>query len=516
MTDLAARAGAIARRPWFPAALLALPFLGFAWRWRRFVLDDAWITFRFARNVADGHGARWNIDGDAVEGFTSMLWMLLQVPPHLMGVPIAPWAQALGLAAAMATVAIIVGVGIRSETQPLLYLGAAASMAWSPAFAFLAIQGMETPLAGLMLTLIAVAAYQVQQGNGLAWRWLAVSTFAAILTRPDSLFFVAPVYAFLLGANGDRWRRAMPSLAIAGLAGMTYMAARRAYFGHWFPNPFYVKQEAGLSWGGLWDVVSFAQVIAIPLAFLTLVAYRRDAPKLRLQAPIFAGIFGLLVYGLFMDPVQGQVWRFRAPLWPVMAVVIAMSGSRISFRPSAVLGWSVALVVVAVPFHYGISHAAYYDGLTEDRIAMGQALAPFGAEGMKMYTTESGALPYWSGWHSVDDLGLTDEWLAHGGSKSERLQSLDPDLIMLKMAVSGGPLSRQYPEVMAYADADYVLVGIVAKVGHASTGHVYLAKSGAGALAQSVASVEQEYPADLVMFCPLLVVDGLSDARCAT
>ena len=56
--------------------LCGLLFTGLWLSYRDFWLDDAFITFRYARNVAAGLGAVFN-PGEAVEGYTSFLWMLI-------------------------------------------------------------------------------------------------------------------------------------------------------------------------------------------------------------------------------------------------------------------------------------------------------------------------------------------------------------------------------------------------------------------------------------------------------
>src|SRR5512138_2794050 len=40
-------------------------------------IDDANIYFVYARNVANGHGFVYNVGGERVEGFTSLLWTLV-------------------------------------------------------------------------------------------------------------------------------------------------------------------------------------------------------------------------------------------------------------------------------------------------------------------------------------------------------------------------------------------------------------------------------------------------------
>ena len=56
---------------------------------RYFVLfDDAMISMRYAKNLADGNGLVWNPGEDPVEGFTNPLWVIFMAVFHLL--PISP------------------------------------------------------------------------------------------------------------------------------------------------------------------------------------------------------------------------------------------------------------------------------------------------------------------------------------------------------------------------------------------------------------------------------------------
>ena len=55
--------------------LLALSYV-FYFRW---VAEDAYISFRYARNLVEGHGLVFNV-GEKVEGYTNFLWTLLLAP----------------------------------------------------------------------------------------------------------------------------------------------------------------------------------------------------------------------------------------------------------------------------------------------------------------------------------------------------------------------------------------------------------------------------------------------------
>ena len=51
-------------------------------------LDDAYITYRYAANVIDGHGPVFNPGTEPVEGFSSPLWLLLlSLGALILGIP---------------------------------------------------------------------------------------------------------------------------------------------------------------------------------------------------------------------------------------------------------------------------------------------------------------------------------------------------------------------------------------------------------------------------------------------
>src|SRR5258708_6559238 len=51
------------------------------------LFDDAMISMRYARNLADGHGLIWNAGQAPVEGYTNFLWTLWMALLHLFGAP---------------------------------------------------------------------------------------------------------------------------------------------------------------------------------------------------------------------------------------------------------------------------------------------------------------------------------------------------------------------------------------------------------------------------------------------
>ena len=52
-------------------------FITNAYRFINMFQDDAFITYRFSEHLASGSGLVWNLGGERVEGFTSLLHVLL-------------------------------------------------------------------------------------------------------------------------------------------------------------------------------------------------------------------------------------------------------------------------------------------------------------------------------------------------------------------------------------------------------------------------------------------------------
>src|ERR1700712_312563 len=70
-----------------------------------FLADDALISLRYATRLCEGHGLTWSA-GKPVEGYTDLLWVLLNVPAACLGVDLILSARLLGVAAAL------LGIGI--------------------------------------------------------------------------------------------------------------------------------------------------------------------------------------------------------------------------------------------------------------------------------------------------------------------------------------------------------------------------------------------------------------------
>src|SRR3954454_23338088 len=76
-----------------------------------FVNDDAYISFRYARNLAEHGQLVFNL-GERVEGFTNFLWTVLLAAGIKLGVDPVISSRLLGLMFAVGTLALLVRMSL--------------------------------------------------------------------------------------------------------------------------------------------------------------------------------------------------------------------------------------------------------------------------------------------------------------------------------------------------------------------------------------------------------------------
>lgn len=260
------QSGGSRRLPWIAVVLVAtLAVALFAWQARRFwpiTVDDAAISFTYARNLADGHGLVLNPGGERVEAFSNPAWVGLLAGLHALGGPVPLGAKLLGVILALGALALALltswsaGRGVTGGTaQPqrarlllagaLAGLGAAACTAWP----LWAVAGLETALHALLL-LLCLHLLAGEHRRPDRWPWSALALLALAWTRPEAPLYIAAAACFkALGAVGGSQRsvraRVRSLLAWgAPLVGgvLLSVGARWMYFDDLLPNSYWIKR----------------------------------------------------------------------------------------------------------------------------------------------------------------------------------------------------------------------------------------------------------------------------------
>ena len=283
-----------------------------------FVLDDSFITYRYSKNLVDGHGLVWNVGEDPVEGYTSFLWVLLNALGMKFGIDPVVFSKAIGSIAALSIVWILVSASSNLDWKlKLIFIG---GIALSPPFAFLAMQGMETSLTALLLLTSSIAALRVIRNgdskNFFLWNLLA---FICFLSRPDTAIFSIGVGTVLIiyyiRSEEVRASKLFPMILVGFIIlFLLYNYWRFKTFGYLMPNTYYVKgglDESGLfKKVGFYYVVSFFLNILFPYLLLTsgLLWKSISRDKLVRYLPIIAGCILFLIYPVTIKPIQGFLW----------------------------------------------------------------------------------------------------------------------------------------------------------------------------------------------------------------
>ena len=78
-----------------------------------FLTDDAFISFRYARNLSNGDGLVFNPGFERVEGYTNFLWVILLAACDAIGLRPESSAGVLSLGATILLWGLVVGFALR-------------------------------------------------------------------------------------------------------------------------------------------------------------------------------------------------------------------------------------------------------------------------------------------------------------------------------------------------------------------------------------------------------------------
>lgn len=435
-----------------PAVLPALAWVAAAaafavmtWRAWPFTVDDAYITLRYARHLAEGLGPVFNATGPRAEGCTSFPWMLLLAVPQALGLDALLVAKLLGVLATLATVAVAARWAAR-ECGGAAWAAAAAALVLcaQPALAVHAVSGMETALESLLLTATFAAGAGLLRHPARARPAPVVAlALLASLTRPEGSLAAGLVLAVVTAALPPGRRRGFALAAALGwlLPFAAAWAARAAWYGLPWPLPFYVK-VAGVGPFAGWPVVrewlvANVLVLGLPLAFVLVRPPRTLLPAL-------AATFTLTLFFVRPEHVMGYQHRYLAPLDPALAVLAVVGLARIAARVGArapVLAARLALPLLLAALVAGIELAGapaalagrrwYAEDLARAHERLGRVLAGVHPAG-RLLVSDAGAIPYLSGWWTLDMVGLNDARIATTGDRApETLLASRPDVIVL-------------------------------------------------------------------------------------
>ena len=212
------------REPWLiPAVVLVASRLILS-RVIPFAAEDAYITFRYARNFAHGFGLVFN-PGEKVFGFSSPVWTLWMAAAFKLGASPVLWARLTTVALELVTLLVVGALLRRHASRASAWCFTVFWVVW-PYCGAVAMSCMEN---SAMVGLLALATAWSANRSRLSGPALA----AVALLRPEGMIAAAVV------ATQASWRDRAVAVAII-VAGL---AALASYFGSPIPQSLLAKSQ---------------------------------------------------------------------------------------------------------------------------------------------------------------------------------------------------------------------------------------------------------------------------------
>lgn len=209
------------------------------------LFDDAMISMRYAKNLANGYGLVWNPGGERVEGYTNPLWVLYMSLFHLL--PIAKSKISLSIQLTGALLLAINLYYVRKIAQ-LISGGCVATCTASVVLtAFYlpinkwSLQGMEVGLVTLIMTVSLWQALRCTDKHQFCPS-LYILLGLGTLVRPDMVIPFLAIGIFIVIADTNNRRK---NLILGSFTLLLFVLAqtifRTWYYGDVFPNTYYLK-----------------------------------------------------------------------------------------------------------------------------------------------------------------------------------------------------------------------------------------------------------------------------------
>jgi len=432
-------------RGWLWCLLLAvLVFGALAAAYYRYTIDDAYISLRFARNVAGGRGLTFNLEGQPTEGYTNFLWVISEAALFKVGGPI-------DIIHEVKLLGILWGVGLVFGVYFLgrrVYGKAAASaaalfVAATGNFAFWAVGGLETTQYICLIIWAVYFSTKVSEGRRAATA-AGVFWLLAALSRPEGIILAAVVLlSGVLTAGRAGRSRWLLAAAFALIPYGAYFLWRWHYFGLLLPNTFYAR--AGVSpralVGRLRGVAPFLLYIA-PLAALA--AWRRAAAKGGRGRLVWISFVASFALAFLAKREWMPGFRYELPFVAFLAVLAGGAWARVLAgrgRRWPVVGSVLLAAYLFIPGLFLFREVTYTARLERAHIALGRWLAAAAPSGSSLATWDMGAVPYFSGFAAAYDInpeGLLSRETTQRGYRPGYFIGRRPTFFILYSSASGG------------------------------------------------------------------------------
>ena len=374
-----------------------------------FTVDDAAISFSYARNFASGFGLGALYPGAArVEGYSNLLWVILLGAGTWLGLDTILVSKILGLLFALGAM-LMLFLSLRDFIRNRWLLGGLVLLPISLTFTFWSVSGLENSLYAFLILLAVFLLVREDKNPARIPFGSSITLILVGMTRPEGLIYALAGLGYKIIQLADRTlsvkratsnakhledkghlqeerrlsiRNLLLWLAIFLLGYGLFKVWHWGYFAALWPNPIYAK--AG------WYGKDLNQVWFQPDGWIYLRGYFRSFAAVGIiPVLIFGGlvslrgqqrIFPIFALAALALPLYTSDWmvnyRFVYPFLPFEIALLVLAADQLwtwMFEPQNRTLWKrIAAVTLAVWFGFGVARFAWANlRLTERQLACG-------------------------------------------------------------------------------------------------------------------------------------------------
>jgi hypothetical protein len=423
------------------------------------IYDDAFITYRFAENLARGFGLVYQpgAEWEPVLGTTAPAYAVWLAAWVRLGVPATTASLATNVLCDVVSAALILWA---LRARPLAAALAVLGFACMPELARISAGGMEAPA----LAAVALATALAFEGGRV--RLAALGCVLAGALRPEAVLF-----ASLLAIAAWRKRVARRFLPPLVLAGGAFVALLWVFYGSPIPQSVIAKAERHADGSALEAIASILRQACLPdpayLPGLVLVAL--GLPRLWRSPPALAHVarFGIAIVASYLVARPHTAgWYYHLPLL-VWVLALALGAEALWLRARERL--RLARLEGAAPFAaVGLGLVALVigsrgrvDRVTErvyrPLVGWARAADPAGS-GARILASDIGAVGFYTGAAIFDTEGLVwPQAVESHGSQVEWIRAHAPEYLWItatraKLGVLlGDPVLADYEAVQRFS-----------------------------------------------------------------
>jgi arabinofuranosyltransferase len=403
-----------------------------------FLVDDAYISFVYSKNLINGNGLTYN--GLLVEGFSNLSWVILLSPFINANLDIIKFARFFSIISGIVSLTLVFNLAQKIVKRNKLSTSLLASCSVAVLSPFLAwtMGGLETILlSSLIMVLIYIEWMEFDVRKILS----PFLIFIISLTRPEGII-VFPIWvAYLYIKNNKNLKIVLMEAILVIIPFFIYILLRWYYYGYPLSNTAYLKLSPSIStsieaahW--LWNFLMLRPIFSLILlsGIIITILNKHFEKGFLLVIGISIGFIAFIVF-------SGRDWmphhRFIAPIIPLMSFPIAILIDSIQGKLFQKI--VVITLIIGIGFELFMTYSQYLPLSVEfGRYTAGLKQAGIWInentrDDATIAVVDAGALAYYGNRKTIDILGLNDEHIAHSVDKmdSDYVLYFKPDIIQL-------------------------------------------------------------------------------------